>query len=122
MSGGTLYYVVKCPGGSLLRSRVSGGHSTTRGRLLHDRAHGHRGGNGMGTRAQAVYMIYIRTCSREVGGREESVARALGRRAGSIYIYIYVHAVGRWVGERRQWHGHSGAEQAVYIYIYTYMQ
>ena len=44
-------------------------------------------------------MIYIRTCSREVGGREESVAWALGRGAGSIYIYIYVHAVGRWVGE-----------------------
>ena len=34
-------------------------------------------------------------------------------------IYIYVHAVGRWVGERSQWHGHSGAEQAVYIYIRT---
>ena len=29
MSGGTLYYVAKCPGGCLLRSRVSGGHSTT---------------------------------------------------------------------------------------------
>ena len=29
VSGGTLYYVAKCPGGCLLRSRVSGGHSTT---------------------------------------------------------------------------------------------
>ena len=58
-------------------------------------------------------MIYIRTCSREVGGREESVARALGRGAGSIYNYIYVHAVGRWVGERRQWHRHQGAQQVV---------
>ena len=37
VSGGTLYYVAKCPGGCLLRSRVSGGHSTTGGRLLRDR-------------------------------------------------------------------------------------
>ena len=36
VSGGTLYYVAKCPGGCLLRSRVSGGHSTTEGRLLRD--------------------------------------------------------------------------------------
>ena len=27
--GGTLYYVVNCPGGTLLRSKVSGGHFTT---------------------------------------------------------------------------------------------
>ena len=39
VSGGTLYYVAKCPGGCLLRSRVSGGHSTTGGRLLRDRTH-----------------------------------------------------------------------------------
>ena len=42
VSGGTLYYVAKCPGGCLLRSRVSGGHSTTGGRLLRDRHRMHR--------------------------------------------------------------------------------
>ena len=54
---GFIVQLLKCPGGSLLRSRVSGGHSTTRGRLLRDRAHGHRGGNGMGTRAQSRQYI-----------------------------------------------------------------
>ena len=38
LSAGTLYYVVNCPGGTLLRSKVSGGHFTTGGRLLRDRA------------------------------------------------------------------------------------
>ena len=29
LSGGTLYYVVNCLGGTLLHSKVSGGHFTT---------------------------------------------------------------------------------------------
>ena len=54
----------------------------------------------LGRRAGSIYDIYIRTYSREVGGREESVARALGRGAGSIYIYI--RTCSRVVGGREE--------------------
>ena len=57
VSGGTLYYVAKCPGGCLLRSRVSGGHSTTGGRLLRDRP------DGTAIRDHARVCVY--TSSRE---------------------------------------------------------